>query len=127
MAIATNEAFSSFSVNDVGRAKAFYRGTLGIAVDDDPMGAVLRPPGAGSIFVYEKRDHAPATFTVLNFKVADIRATQRALRDAGVRFEIYEQGEIGTDPDGILESRGMKIAWFRDPAGNFLSIIEEDE
>lgn len=127
MAIAFSEAFSSFSVDDLGAAKAFYRDTLGIAVEDDPMGAALRPRGAGMIFIYEKQDHTPATFTVLNFKVTDIRAAHRSLRDAGVRFEVYEQGEIGTDADGILAGHGMKIAWFRDPADNFLSIIEEDE
>lgn len=121
------KAFSSFSVDDVARARAFYADTLRVEVADDPMGLVLRPPGAGDIFVYEKPDHAPATHTVLNFRVDDIARAHRELTDAGIRFEVYEQGEIGTDARGILAGQGMKIAWFRDPAGNFLSIIEEDE
>lgn len=120
-------AFSSFSVDDLARARAFYADTLGVEVADDPRGLVLRPPGAGTIFVYEKSDHAPATHTVLNFQVGDIERAHHALAEAGVRFEVYEQGEIGTDARGILAGNGMKIAWFRDPAGNFLSLIEEDD
>ena len=119
------KAFGSFSVDDVGRAKAFYGGTLGLDVADEKMGGLeLRLGGGNTFFVYPKRDHAPATYTVLNFEVGDLRAEMRTLTGKGVRFERYDHGEVKTDADGVMSHDGMQIAWFKDPAGNFLSLIQ---
>jgi catechol 2,3-dioxygenase-like lactoylglutathione lyase family enzyme len=119
-------AFSGFSVDDIGRAKAFYQGTLGLSVMEEPWGLGLRLPGGGEVFVYPKADHTPATFTVLNFNVASIDGAIDALTSAGVRFESYDQAGIQTDDRGISRGPGMRIAWFKDPAGNILSVIETD-
>ena len=78
-----------------------------------------------NIFIYPKNNHVPATFTILNFPVKDIDATVEALTKRGVRFEKYEEGELKTDQKGIFRGNGPTIAWFKDPAGNFLSLIEE--
>jgi catechol 2,3-dioxygenase-like lactoylglutathione lyase family enzyme len=117
-------AFSSFSVRDLSAAKDFYGRTLGLEVAEKPEGLELHPAGGARIFLYPKKDHAPATFTVLNFTVDDIEETVSELARRGVRFEIYEKGEIKTDAKGIARGHGMKIAWFKDPSGNFLSLIE---
>lgn len=119
-------AFSSFSVDDLQGARAFYGATLGLDLVEDERGLGLRLAGGGEVFIYPKPDHAPATYTVLNFRVADVEAAVAALSAAGVRFEIYHEGDLETDERGIMAGGGMKIAWFRDPAGNFLSVIEED-
>lgn len=120
-----NRAFSSFSVDDQAQAKAFYGGTLGLTVVEDPMGLGLRLAGGGQVFVYSKADHAPATFTVLNFNVDDIEQAVDALTAAGVRFERYRGHGIETDERGVFSDNGIRIAWFKDPAGNVLSVIEE--
>lgn len=117
MTIRYLNAFSSFSVDDLARARAFYADTLGLEAVDDPRGLVLDLRGT-RVFVYEKADHASATHTVLNLSVSDIAAARDALARAGVRLETYEGREVH-------EGDGMKIAWFRDPAGNYVSIIEE--
>ena len=121
-------AFSGFSVNDTARAKAFYSDVLGLTVDQDSMGLTLHLPGGAAVFVYQKETHQPATFTILNFVVGDIDATVDELGRRGVRFEHYDNG-IKTDEKGIARGRkagmGPDIAWFKDPAGNFLSIIQE--
>ena len=121
----TNKAFSSFSVNDLQKAKQFYGQTLGLKVKESPEGLELHP-GQQSIFIYPKPNHEPATFTVLNFQVNDIDATVDELRQKGVSFERYE-GELKTDAKGIHRDVGPTIAWFKDPAGNILSVVESDK
>src|SRR2546430_17542642 len=120
-------AFSGFSVDDLAKAKAFYGETLGLTVNPDGVGARLELPAGGSVFVYPKGDHKPATFTILNFVVDDIDAAVDELAGRGVRFEHYEDGPRA-DGKGILRGKsqnlGPDIAWFKDPAGNILSVIE---
>jgi catechol 2,3-dioxygenase-like lactoylglutathione lyase family enzyme len=119
-------AFSSFSVDDLGKAKEFYGQTLGLALSDE-MGLELRIAGGGSVFIYPKQNHVPATFTVLNFPVENIDNAVQELKDAGVTFESYG-GNIRTDENGIFrggeKGMGPNIAWFKDPAGNILSVVE---
>ncbi len=121
----TNKAFSSFSVNDLQKAKQFYAETLGVKVKESPEGLELHS-GQQSIFIYPKPNHKPATFTVLNFQVNDIDATVDELKRKGVSFERYE-GEMKTDEKGIHRDGGPTIAWFKDPAGNILSVLESDK
>ena len=120
-------AFSGFSVSDLAAAKRFYSETLGLKVEDDGVGMRLHLPGGGTVFAYPKRDHQPATFTILNFGVDDIDAAVDDLARRGVTFEHYDSGPT-QDEKGILrgraQNRGPDIAWFKDPAGNVLSIIE---
>jgi catechol 2,3-dioxygenase-like lactoylglutathione lyase family enzyme len=121
-------AFSGFSVNDLPTAKKFYADTLGLKVEDDGVGVRLHLPAGGTVFAYPKRDHQPATFTILNFVVDDIEAAVDELTGRGVQFEHYDTGPK-QDEKGILrgraQNRGPDIAWFKDPAGNFLSVIDE--
>jgi catechol 2,3-dioxygenase-like lactoylglutathione lyase family enzyme len=121
-------AFSGFSVDDLAKAKAFYSGTLGLRVSDEGIGARLQLPGGGSVFTYPKGDHKPATFTILNFAVANIDEAVDGLTGQGVRFEHYT-GDLKTDEKGVLRGKAQKmgpnIAWFKDPAGNILSVLEE--
>jgi catechol-2,3-dioxygenase len=121
-----SKAFSSFSVNDLPKAKAFYQEILGVNVTDNPMGLIeLNIEGGHKILVYPKPDHTPATFTVLNFPVANIEEAVEELTRKGVLFEQYT-GEIETDEKGISRGNGgPDIAWFKDPAGNILSLIEQ--
>ena len=121
----TNKAFSSFSVNDLEKAKQFYAQTLGLKVKESPEGLELHP-GQQSVFIYPKPNHEPATFTVLNFQVNNIDAAVDELKQKGVSFEHYE-GEIKTDEKGIHRDKGPTIAWFKDPAGNILSVVESDK
>lgn len=116
--------FSSFSVNDLQKAKVFYGKTIGLEVKTEAEGLELHFPG-NTIFIYPKENHVPATFTILNFPVKDIEAAVDDLSKRGVRFEKYEEGELKTDEKGIFRGDGPTIAWFKDPAGNFLSVIEE--
>jgi catechol 2,3-dioxygenase-like lactoylglutathione lyase family enzyme len=120
------QAFSSFSSNDIPRAKDFYGGTLGFDVEEQMGGLALHLGGGAEVFVYPKDDHVPATYTILNFPVADIERAVDDLAAAGVRFESYT-GELQTDERGIFRGEGPLIAWFRDPAGNILSVIENPE
>jgi catechol 2,3-dioxygenase-like lactoylglutathione lyase family enzyme len=119
------KAFSSFSVNDIQKAKEFYSKTLGLDVTDNPMGLIeLHVPGH-DIMVYPKPNHEPATFTILNFPVDDVEKAVYELTAKGVVFEQYE-GEIKTNEKGIsMSPAGPKIAWFKDPAGNILSVLQE--
>jgi catechol 2,3-dioxygenase-like lactoylglutathione lyase family enzyme len=121
-------AFSGFSVSDLATTKKFYTETLGLTVENDGVGVRLHLPAGGTVFAYPKRDHQPATFTILNFVVDDIDAAVDELVSRGVHFEHYDK-EPKTDEKGILrgraQNRGPDIAWFKDPAGNFLSVIEE--
>lgn len=121
-------AFSGFSVDDLATAEAFYSGTLGLSVEDaGGMGLTLHLPGGASVFVYAKADHRPATFTVLNLIVDDIDEAVEELTNRGVRFERYD--DLPADERGILRglsvNRGPDIAWFEDPAGNILSVLQE--
>jgi predicted enzyme related to lactoylglutathione lyase len=118
-------AFSSFSVNDLQKAKQFYGETLGLTVSETAEGLVLRIAGGGDVFIYPKPNHQSATFTVLNFQVDDIEQTVDGLTKAGVVFEHYDLAEIKTDEKGIHRNGGPTIAWFKDPAGNILSVLEE--
>jgi catechol 2,3-dioxygenase-like lactoylglutathione lyase family enzyme len=120
-----SKAFSSFSVDDLKKAKQFYGEVLGIEASDGPEGLRLTA-GGHVVFAYQKDNHVPATFTVLNFPVDDVSKAVDALTNRGVRFEIYEDGPLKTDSKGISSSPdGPKIAWFKDPAGNFLSVLQE--
>ncbi len=123
------KAFSGFSVDDVSAAKAFYGETLGIAVTEPGMPGLLVLELAGGerpTIVYGKPDHEPATFTVLNFPSTDVAATVAALKARGVEFERYPDGPTPADEDGVFRGGGPEIAWFKDPAGNVLSVIEDD-
>jgi catechol 2,3-dioxygenase-like lactoylglutathione lyase family enzyme len=117
-----SKAFSGFAVPDVEQAKRFYGETLGLRVDDQDGALNLRLAGDRDVLVYPKPDHTPATYTILNFPVDDIEATVDALAERGVRFERYEGFE--QDERGILRGEGPPIAWFKDPAGNILSVIK---
>lgn len=125
--IDTTKAFSSFSVDNVERAKKFYEEKLGVKTRLEKL------PGCGNmltlilseqnhVLVYEKPDHRPASFTVLNFEVSNIEDEVKSLRKSGIQFENYD----GTDELGINHNEGPLIAWFKDPAGNFISVMQEE-
>lgn len=120
------ETFSSFSVNDLKKAKDFYSQILGLDCSETPEGLELHTAD-NTVFLYPKPNHTPASFTVLNFKVEDIEAAVDELTGLGVTFEHYELPDIKTDERGIF--RGPEgpaaIAWFKDPAGNILSVVQE--
>lgn len=121
--------FSSFSVDDLDKAYDFYTGILGLAVSREAMGilSIRLRDGGDAVMVYPKPDHAPATFTVLNFVVKNLEATVDVLWAKGVVFEQYDTVYIRTDAKGISRGEeGPAIAWFRDPAGNILSVLEEE-
>ncbi len=123
-----SKAFSSFSVNDSEKAKQFYSEVLGLQVSEVPemKGLLnLHIKGSESIMIYPKPNHQPATFTVLNFPVKDVEKTVDELTGKGVKFEIFDDKDLKTDKKGIMRGRGPTIAWFKDPAGNFISIMEE--
>ena len=118
-----NEAFASFSVNDLQRAREFYTQKLGLDVSESTEGLDVHL-GGERVFIYPKPNHTPASFTVLNFIVDDIETAVDELNNLGVRFEKYE-GEIKTDEKGIHRNEGPTIAWFKDPAGNILSVLQD--
>lgn len=123
-----SKAFNSYSVNDLAKAKKFYGDILGLTIVDNPMGIIeLHWENGNKIILYPKPDHLPATFTVLNFPVNDLEATVDTLMENGITFEQYD-GEIKTNKKGIFrsEGNGPNIAWFKDPSGNILSVIEEN-
>jgi catechol 2,3-dioxygenase-like lactoylglutathione lyase family enzyme len=118
-------AFSSFSVNDIQKAKDFYGKTLGIEVNPGPEGTlVLNMAGSNKALMSPKPNHQPATFTVLNFPVESVEKTVNELSGRGVRFEVYNEPNLKTDARGISRGNGPTIAWFKDPAGNILSVVE---
>ena len=123
-------AFSGFSVDDLAKAREFYTEMLGLRVDKEGVGLELHLPGGdGTVFVYPKGSHhQPASFTILNFKVGNIDEAVDELTKRGVQFEHYG-GDLKTDEKGILRGRasgnGPDIAWFKDPAGNILSVLED--
>jgi catechol 2,3-dioxygenase-like lactoylglutathione lyase family enzyme len=119
-------AFSGFSVNDIPTAKDFYGNTLGLDVSEENGMLHLHIAGGTNILAYPKgNQHTPATFTILNFPVPNIDEAVAELTRRGIRFEIYNQPDLKTDAKGIARAEGTPaIAWFKDPAGNYLSIIE---
>ena len=118
-------AFSGFSAHDIEKEQAFYADTLGLNVTEE-MGALsLALAGGQRVFIYPKDNHEPATYTVLNFEVDDINAAVDQLTAAGVQFERYEG--FDQDEHGIARDIGPPIAWFKDPAGNIISLIETAE
>ncbi|NUS11717.1 MAG: VOC family protein [Streptomyces sp.] len=119
----STKAFSGFAVDDVQAAAKFYGETLGLRVSEANGMLTLHIAGDRDVLVYPKEDHVPATFTILNFPVPDIEAAVDELARRGVRFERYEQ--MPTDDRGIFRGGGPLIAWFTDPAGNVLSVLEQ--
>ncbi|MBK6265158.1 VOC family protein [Marivirga sp. S37H4] len=122
--------FSGFSVDDLQKAKTFYRDMLGISIlEEEDMGFALQLSGGNHPFIYPKPDHQPATFTVLNFVVKDIDAAIENLKTKGISFLKYNREDLPQDEKGVLrglsEGRGPDIAWFEDPAGNVLSVLQE--
>jgi len=129
----TSKAFSSFSVDDVKTARQFYKETLGLDIDEDPVMPDLlniKLGTGGIVMVYPKGPaHSPASFTVLNFPVEDIDKAVAHLKEKGVEFESYDNEWIKTDKDGISRGDGKNgpigMAWFKDPAGNILAVLQE--
>jgi catechol 2,3-dioxygenase-like lactoylglutathione lyase family enzyme len=118
-----NEAFSGFSVDDIAKARDFYTRILGMDVTEENGSLSLSIGGGKSVFVYPKDDHVPATYTCLNFPVDDIDAAVDQLEGAGVQFERYEMTDEKGIARGSASGFGPDIAWFKDPAGNILSIL----
>ena len=122
-------AFSGLSVNSLDEARQFYVQVLGLILDGENMGLQLRLPNGGRLFVYEKSDHQPASFTVLNFVVSNIGEAVDELGSLGVTFERYEDMPGVQDAKGILRglaaNQGPDIAWFKDPAGNILAVLQD--
>jgi len=118
------KAFSGLSVNDIQKAKEFYGQTLGLDVSETQGLLTLHLAGGTTVLIYPKPNHTPASFTILNFPVDKIEEAVDKLTKSGVRFERYE-GDIKTDEKGIFRGGGPLIAWFKDPAGNILSVLEQ--
>ncbi|MCP2032718.1 catechol 2,3-dioxygenase-like lactoylglutathione lyase family enzyme [Okibacterium sp. HSC-33S16] len=124
--LTTLAAFGGFSVDDIDAAATFYRDALGLDVSLNDMGILeLTLPGGARVIAYPKADHAPASFTILNFVVADVSVAVGELNAAGITTKIYDDDQLPTDENGIMRGNGPTIAWFRDPANNVLSVIEE--
>src|SRR5947207_7784050 len=121
-----SKAFSGLSAGDIQTAKKFYSETLGLDVTESHGLLTLRLAGGNNILIYPKPNHVPASFTVLNFPVKDVDLGVDELTKRGVRFEIYDLPDIKTDKKGIMRGKGPTIAWFKDPAGNILSVLEQD-
>ncbi len=123
----TGKAFSGFSINDFEAAKTFYGDTLGLTVSQDAMGFLrIRLDSGGTVLAYVKDNHEPASFTIMNFPVDDVDAAVDDLNSRGVATKIYDDGDLPTDDKGIMRGNGPDIAWFRDPAGNVLSVLKAD-
>jgi predicted enzyme related to lactoylglutathione lyase len=120
-----SKAFSGFSAADIQTAKNFYSETLGLDLSESHGLLTLRLAGGNNVLIYPKPNHVPATFTVLNFPVQDVDLAVDELTKRGVRFEMYDLPNLKTDKKGIMRGNGPTIAWFKDPAGNILSIIEQ--
>lgn len=123
--LADSEVFTSFSTDDLKKAKKFYGEVLGLRISENKMGLLELDLNNSSVLIYPKKDHRPATYTILNFKVKDLEGQVDKLIDKGLHFEKYD-GVLKTNSKGIHTSeKGPAIAWLKDPAGNILSIIEE--
>jgi catechol 2,3-dioxygenase-like lactoylglutathione lyase family enzyme len=124
--LADSKAFSGFSVDDLEVARKFYEDILGLSTQDTVMGTMgLKLGGGLEVLVYPSPNHQPASFTVLNFPVEDIEAAVAGLTERGVSFEKYEGTPMETDASGIFRGEGPLIAWFKDPAGNVMSVIDQ--
>ncbi len=124
--LSNSAAFSGFSVDDIPRAKQFYAETLGLDVSEQNDILTLHLPGGAKVIIYPKGDqHEPANFTILNFPVPNVEDAVRDLTDRGIALERYEGTPTETDELGVFRGGGPLIAWFKDPAGNVLSVIEE--
>ena len=123
-------AFSGISVDNLDKAKQFYTEVLGLQLDGEDMGLRFQLPNGGTLFIYPKDDHQPATYTALNFVVADIDEAVDGLGSLGVAFEHYDSMPGMQDDKGIARGRsvhqGPDIAWFKDPAGNILSVLQDE-
>ncbi|OLB65565.1 MAG: glyoxalase [Actinobacteria bacterium 13_2_20CM_2_72_6] len=119
----TTKAFSGFAVDDIPAARKFYAETLGLHVTEENGLLTLHLAGDRPTLVYPKQDHTPATYTILNFPVDDIDKAVDELTGRGVRFERYEGMPV--DEKGIMRAGGPLIAWFTDPAGNVLSVLQQ--
>jgi len=120
------KAFSGYSANDIGEATTFYRDILGLTVKEGMEGILeLHIADSTPVIIYPKPNHEPATFTVLNFPVPDVEEAVAELKSKGVTFESYDLPDFKTDDDDIFRGGGPVIAWFKDPAGNILSVLEE--
>ncbi|HEY4964130.1 MAG TPA: VOC family protein [Candidatus Saccharimonadales bacterium] len=121
--------FSGFSVNDLDVAKQFYTEVLDLKLNDEKMGLQLALPGGGTLFIYDKHDHSPATYTVLNIVVENIDDAVDSLVSQGVNIEHYDGMPAPQDEKGILRglsaNMGPDIAWFKDPAGNILAVLQD--
>ena len=125
--LASSPAFSGFAVDDVEQARRFYTETLGLRVTDVEVDydlLTLHLAGDCTVLIYPKPDHTPASFTILNFPVDDVEAAVDELAGRGVAFERYEG--MPQDEKGIMRANGPDIAWFKDPAGNVLSVLKAD-
>src|ERR1700736_484315 len=119
-----SKAFSGFAAPDISKAKEFYSKTLGLKVTEEHGLLTLHLAGGNNVLIYPKPNHVPATFIVLNFPVKNVDQAVDELKKRGVRFEIYNLTELKTDEKGIMRGKGPTIAWFKDPAGNILSVLE---
>jgi predicted enzyme related to lactoylglutathione lyase len=119
-----SKAFSGFAAGDLRKVKEFYTKTLGLKATEEQGLLTLHLAGGNNVLIYPKPNHVPATFTVLNFPVDDVDLAVEELSKRGVRFEKYNGPEIKTDEKGIMRGNGPTIAWFKDPAGNILSVLE---
>ena len=121
-----SRAFSGFAAPDIAKVKEFYSKTLGLKVTEEHGLLTLHFAGGNHVMIYPKPDHVPANFTILNFPVDDVDLAVDELARRGVRFEIYDGPQIKTDKKGIMRGNGPTIAWFKDPAGNILSVLKPD-
>jgi predicted enzyme related to lactoylglutathione lyase len=123
------KAFSSFSVSDIDAAFSFYKNVLGLDAKKTPEGLAISFTSGAEVFIYPKSDHMPATYTVLNFSVPDVEKVVVDLAAEGVNMEQYDMGELKTDERGIaINESGVgprAMAWFKDPSGNILGIMQE--
>ena len=127
--LSDSHAFSGFSVKDLSEAKKFYSEVLGLNIEEDEMGLKIKIAGGNPLFVYPKENHEPATYTILNFPVENIDKTVEELKSKGVTFDQIDMGGgAKTGEDGIMRGRaanmGPDIAWFKDPSGNVLSVLQ---
>ena len=121
-----SKAFASYSSNDIEAAKKFYGETLGIKCGDAMGALLLEFAGGTNFFIYPKDNHEPATHTVLNLPVTDVEKVVDELTSRGVEFEKYDTPDIKTDEKGIARGdEGPTIAWFKDPAGNIISVLDD--
>lgn len=120
-----SKAFSGFAAPDIAKEKEFYSQTLGLKTSEDHGHLILHLAGGNNVLIYPKPDFTPATYTVLNFPVENVDQAVDKLTKRGVQFEHYNRGELKTDEKGIMRGNGPTIAWFKDPAGNILSVLEQ--